>query len=214
MKDIFSAHVGLSVFGLRKELPRTQAVTVFADNIYNILNPYVTPQVSIPRDTGSIYLPYPLDHFLRELVAQKRTPWEALVSRTGVIGIEAQARLFEIAKEFFLQPSEMVSAAGDDAFEALEKREKGFAPTAYCIRSLARYLFSQNLASKKYLFPYDLEDYRDRLQALLDNWNLDEAYSIYEEIKWRPIRFRDPGKGYTETYTRVIREYYDQFVLS
>ena len=211
MKHVFTARTGLDVYGIKPELPIAQSVMVASTNIYDYLNPYNTSSDAFPDTHGGTTLPYHFGHFLRELVTQARTPWEALVSRTGVNGIEAQARLLEISKEFFLQPSEMVSAAGDDALAALEKREKGFAPTAYCIRSLARYLFSQNLASKKYLFPYDLEDYR--LQALLDNWNLDEAYSLYEEIKWRPIWFRDPGKGYTYTYEVVIRDFYNQFVL-
>lgn len=207
-KMLFSAVVGSEAFGLARLESDIDIRGVYGATLAETLDPFTT--VSAPthefKEGYDVYF-HELSHFINLLGKQDINAWQALCSRKNVCGVMAQGALRNIAMRYFIQPLVMVEKARAAAHQLMVEAEKKESGKLMAI-GLRNLFFAQTTASGLSGFAFDLGKYREALVKQIDNWNVDEARSLYNEIEDRHVAYMIPEGGYDHNRQAALIEYY------
>lgn len=211
-KLLFSAVVGSEAFGLARLESDIDVRGVYSASLGDTLDPFFTVTAPTYDGAGDDVYFHELSHFLKLLGKQDINAWQALCSRKCVTGVMAQGALRRIALQHILEPCEMFEKARKTAYAMMieaERKQSGKIASIAC-RNLH---FAQEVAQGLPGFAFQLNGLRERLVALIDHWNIDEARLIYNEIEGRQLQFLDEAGGTVFSRRAALVEYYEQYAL-
>ncbi|SRR6478735_8915976 len=209
---IFSAVVGSQAFGLARIDSDVDVRGMYAATLEEMLDPLVSvvgPDCKRNDEHDAYH--HEFTHFLKLLGKQDVNAWQALVSRVGVNGNMAQGSLRRIALQHLLDGEVMLKKAEYAASTLMDEaaRKQSGKLLAIGLRNLH---FVQSVVQGLPGFAFDLGNLREALVTLIDNWNVDEARLLYNEIIGRQVE-TTPRHDNAVIRRQALVEYYHYHCL-
>jgi len=211
-KLLFQSIVGSRAFELQRDESDTDVRGVYAATFAETIDPFFAVAAPPQRmiDGVDVYF-HEFTHFLDLLGRQDLNAWQALCSRKGVCGTQAQADLRIIAMRYILQPAVMLEEAERTAYTMMQEAERKESGKIAVI-AMRNLSFTQCVVSGVPLYGFNLGNHEEALDSLLGTWNMTEAHLLYNEIKGRHTTLIETEVGDVHERQNQLMRYYRHYV--